>query len=196
MRKIVIIVVLLGLAASALLVALSPSLQDRLLWGYIQADAYLRGVFDPAGAIPTPLPTATSVGESSATPTATLATLTPTIDSPPTTTPTPQPSPTPLPENVVLDPPEYELQDINGCGPATLAMYLRYYGWEGDQETIDAIIKPDRRDRNVNVEELAYYTWNYAGWLNLIYRVDGDIDLLKALIANGIPVMIEEGDEL
>jgi tetratricopeptide (TPR) repeat protein len=58
------------------------------------------------------------------------------------------------------------------------------------------VIKPDSADRNVNVEELAYFTWNYAGWLNLIYRVGGEIETVKTLIANGIPVMIEEGDEL
>jgi len=196
MRRILLFVVLLGLAAGALLITLSPSLQDRLLWGYIQADAYLRGVFNPAGEIPTPLPTSTSAVEPTVTPTIPLSTPTPTLEALPTATSTPQPSPTTLPESVVLDPPEYELQDINGCGPATLAMYLRYYGWEGDQNSIDAVIKPYRTDRNVNVEELAYYAWNYAGWLNLIYRVDGSIETLKALIANGIPVMIEEGDEL
>lgn len=190
--------ILAALAISGLLLYQVPSVRDRLLWGYIQADAYLRGVFNPAGGIPTPLPTPTSQLSLSATST-TEITMTPTPtppEQPTPTPPTPQPSPTPLPTQIYLDPPAYELQDINGCGPATLAMYLRYYGWEGDQHTIDEVIKPDRADRNVNIEELAYYTWNYAGWLNLVYRVGGDIDLLKQLIANGIPVMIEEGDEL
>ena len=75
-------------------------------------------------------------------------------------------------------------------------MYLNYYGWEGDQMDIAAVIKPERADRNVNVEELTYFAWNYAGWLPLIHRVGGDIQLLKTLIANGLPVMIEEGDRL
>jgi tetratricopeptide (TPR) repeat protein len=44
----------------------------------------------------------------------------------------------------------------------------------------------------VNVEELDHYVRNYAGWLQTIYRVGGDIDLLKQLIAAGIPVMTEE----
>ena len=115
----------------------------------------------------------------------------------PESTETPaQPTATPIPAQIYLEPPEWERQDINGCGPATLSMYLNYYGWEGDQHSIDEVIKPDRADRNVNVEELAYFTWNYAGWLNLIYRVGGEVDTLKALIAAGIPVMIEEGDEL
>ncbi len=71
-------------------------------------------------------------------------------------------------------------------------MYLRYYGWEGDQTTITEVVKPFREDRNVNVEELAYYVRNYAGWLNVQYRVGGDLETLKKLLAAGIPVMIEE----
>jgi len=46
------------------------------------------------------------------------------------------------------------------------------------------------------VEELDYFVRVYAGWLNVIYRVGGETDTLKSLIAAGIPVMIEEGDEL
>ncbi len=79
----------------------------------------------------------------------------------------------------MLDSPAYEKQDINNCGPATLAMYLRFYGWQGDQFTISDIIKPIAQDRNVNVEELDYYVKNYAGWLQTIYRVGGDLEPLK-----------------
>jgi tetratricopeptide (TPR) repeat protein len=75
-------------------------------------------------------------------------------------------------------------------------MYLNFYGWGGTQFDISQVIKPERLDRNVNVEELAFFAWNYAGWLNLIYRVGGDVQLLKTFIASGFPVMIEEGDEL
>ena len=175
-----------------------PAIKDRALWGYIQADAYLRGVIHPAGQIPTPLPTSTPSGSEQPT-TQAAATLTPTAvpsPEPEEATQVPTPAPTALPDRVYLDPPNWEQQDINGCGPATLSMYLHYYGWEGNQYSIDKVIKPDSADRNVNVEELAYFTWNYAGWLNLIYRVGGEIETVKTLIANGIPVMIEEGDEL
>ena len=175
-----------------------PAIKDRALWGYIQADAYLRGVIHPAGQIPTPLPTSTHSDSVQPT-TQAAATLTPTAvpsPEPEEATQVPTPAPTALPDRVYLDPPNWEQQDINGCGPATLSMYLHYYGWEGNQYSIDKVIKPDSADRNVNVEELAYFTWNYAGWLNLIYRVGGEIETLKTLIANGIPVMIEEGDEL
>jgi tetratricopeptide (TPR) repeat protein len=71
-------------------------------------------------------------------------------------------------------------------------MYLRFYGWEGTQFDISKSIKPAREDRNVNIEELAYYARTHAGWLNVQYRVAGNLNLLKTFLANGFPVMIEE----
>ncbi len=50
-------------------------------------------------------------------------------------------------------------------------MYLHYYGWEGDQSAIAELLKPQREDRNVNVEELVYFVRTHAGWLN--YAVPG-----------------------
>jgi tetratricopeptide (TPR) repeat protein len=185
----------LALVVLAGLVSQIPAVKDRLLWGYIQAEAWTRGALNPAGEIPTPLPSPT--GRPSATPAAPTITPKPATDPGPTGTPTLlAPTPTPLPASYYLEPPEWERQDINGCGPATLSMYLRYYGWEGDQHNIDEVIKPVRADRNVNIEELDYYVRVYAGWLSVIYRVGGEIETLKALIAAGVPVMIEEGDEL
>ena len=201
MRKKKLLLGLLAVVIAGALLFQVPAIKGRLLWGSIQVGAYVRGVIDPAGAIPTPLPTVVStlpkpITESTPTSTPPPVEQTPSGDSiAPTETPA-LPTATPIPAQVYLEPPEWERQDINGCGPATLSMYLNYYGWEGNQHTIDEVIKPDRADRNVNVEELAYFTWNYAGWLNLIYRVGGEVDTLKALIAAGIPVMIEEGDEL
>ncbi|MEN8241219.1 MAG: tetratricopeptide repeat protein [Chloroflexota bacterium] len=191
--KRILLIFLTALIAFALLTQI-PAVKDRLYWGYIQAEAYLRGAINPAGAVPTPLPSPTfdpllsptSTGAPVPSPTALLPTATS------TTTPTPEP----LPGSVYLEPPAWQRQDINNCGPASLALYLNYYGWEGDQFDISDVIKPERADRNVNVEELTYFAWNYAGWLPLIHRVGGDIQLLKTLIANGIPVMIEEGDRL
>jgi tetratricopeptide (TPR) repeat protein len=91
-----------------------------------------------------------------------------------------------------LPAPAWEKQSMNNCGPATLAMALRFYGWEGDQEDISEVVKPIPEDRNVNPEELAYWVRTRAGWLNAEYRVNGTLDLLKTLIAAGFPVIIEE----
>jgi tetratricopeptide (TPR) repeat protein len=70
-------------------------------------------------------------------------------------------------------------------------MALKLYGWDGDQADIAAQIKPVLQDRNVNPEELAYYVRNNAGWLNIQYRVAGDLNLLKRLLAANYPVIVE-----
>jgi tetratricopeptide (TPR) repeat protein len=185
------LILIAGVLAVALLFQI-PAVKDRVYWGTIQAEAYLRGVINPAGAVPTPLPTPT-MGQATPPPPTMSLEATPTDMRP---TLEPSATPVPLPASLYLEPPEWEQQDINNCGPASLSMYLNYYGWDGDQFDIAEVIKPERPDRNVNVEELAYFSWNYAGWLQLIHRVGGNIQLLKTFIANGIPVMIEEGDQL
>lgn len=170
-----------------------PGIQSRLLWRWEIARTYFGGVVNPVSAVPTAIPSIAPKND--VLPTVTAMAVKPTeAPTQPAEQAILQPSPTPfsLPESVILDTPLYEKQDINNCGPATLAMYLRYYGWEGDQFTISDVIKPIPQDRNVNVEELDYYTKNYAGWLQTIYRVGGDLDLIKRLVAAGIPVMIEE----
>lgn len=176
----------------ALLLYQIPGVKSRVDLGVFIVSAYIGGVLNPIPEMPTPI-SATATDTASTPPTITPITPPPIVSEP---TLVPSPTPTALPPAVSLPAPRWEKQDMNNCGAATLAMYLRYYGWENDQFDISDTIKPERADRNVNVEELAYYSRNYAGWLITQYRVGGDIHLLKTFIANGIPVMIEEGDEL
>ena len=70
-------------------------------------------------------------------------------------------------------------------------MALHLYGWEGSQADISNLIKPVSGDRNVNPEELRYYIRTQAGWLNLEYRVGGNLELLKRLLAANYPVIVE-----
>jgi len=165
---------------------------QRLSWRVDVVRAYWRGVIHPANAMPTPRPftpqAVTLLPTPSPSPRPAL-TFTPTVTPRPST---PPPSPTPLPENVNLPAPDWEKQDWNNCGPATLAMYLRFYGWQGEQFDISRLVKPAREDRNVNPEELAFYVRTQAGWMNAIYRVGGDLETLQRLLAAGYPVMVEE----
>jgi tetratricopeptide (TPR) repeat protein len=188
-----LLLLFVGLMLVAALLFLLPSVRDRFAWRMEIARVYLRGVINPVGKMPTADPSRAPIETPvpSLTPTPTAPAPAPT-DQPPTPTPIPSPTPTAIPQAVSLLPPAWEKQDINNCGPASLALYLRYYGWEGDQFTISDLIKPERTDRNVNVDELAYYVRNHAGWLNVEFRVAGDLDTLKKLIAAGIPVIVEE----
>lgn len=171
-----------GLLLAAFLVYRIPWVNSRLDWRLQVAGAYLRGVLHSIEPLPPP--------EVVVTPDLVPPTPRPTEPGP---TPTPSPGPTPLPPSVQLAPPPFAYQGANNCGPATLSLYLHYYGWEGDQTDISSEVKPVNADKNVNPDELVYYVRNWAGWLGATYRVGGDVQLLKRLLAAGFPVMIEEG---
>ena len=164
-----------------------PPIKDRLEWRLDAAGGIARGWLHPGDTLPTPAGTALAGLPF-------LATRTP---SPPPSTGQPQATPTatplPLPSRVVLDPPRWEKQDWNNCGPATLALGLRYFGWEGDQFDISDVLKPDRGDKNVNIEELVYFVRTRAGWLGVDYRVGGTVEQLKRFLAAGVPVIVEKG---
>lgn len=114
------------------------------------------------------------------------ATLTPF----PTTTPLPTPTPYPLQtriENVV-----HHMQEWNNCGPATTAMALSVFGEEWEQVETANYLKPNSEDRNVTPDEIAHFARTQTD-VGAVSRVNGDLDLLKALIAHGFPVIIEVG---
>jgi hypothetical protein len=194
-KKILTIAILLVIVL-ALVVVITyqiPAVKARLSWRVDIAMTYLRGVINPVKPFPTPaesivLPTQAAPNTPTSLPTSLpdlpIATLAPTA--------TAQPSPTPIPAAVALPAPLWEQQGANNCGPATLALYLRYYGWEGNQDNIAQVVKPLPEDRNVNPDELVYFVRTHTGWLSAEFRVGGDLQLLKQLIAAGFPVMIEE----
>jgi hypothetical protein len=187
------ILVIIGMALIGVLAFQIPSIKPRLSWRVDLAMTYLRGVIRPVKPFPTPAESIVLVTQvATNTPT---SLPTPVLNQPTATllpTATAQPSPTPIPAKVDLPAPLWDQQGANNCGPATLALYLRYYGWEGNQDNITQVVKPLTEDRNVNPEELVYFVRTHTGWLNSEFRVGGDLHLLKQLIAAGFPVMIEE----
>jgi tetratricopeptide (TPR) repeat protein len=183
--SILLIAGLAGILLAAAGLSQVPAIKSRLDWRYVVWSTYLQNVIDPVGPMPTPVPS---------TPFATFTPEPPTATSAATVEPTATLAPPP-PE-ISLPSPTYERQGINNCGPATLAMALRMYGWTGSQDDIAAVIKPVPQDRNVNPEELRYFVLNHAGWLRAEYRVAGDIDTLKRLLAANYGVVIEEASKL
>ena len=182
-----------------LLVLQIPRVNRAVFWRLKIFTTYVDSLINPVGKLPTPVVSSDTVVMTD------IPTLT-TEPQPPTAEPllTPTPSlvpaptlqPTPLPSKAVLTAPPYDpirdKEDFNNCGPATLVLALRYYGWKGDQYDISRVIKPNRDDSNVNVEELIYYVRTQAGWLNADFRVGGTMETLRKYLANGIPVIIEE----
>lgn len=164
-----------------------PPVKYQLEWRLDAAAGVLRGWMHSDATLPTPagaeLAAVTNIWQTS---------HVETVEEP-VSSPTPASMPTPLPAEVSLPSPEWEKQDWNNCGPVTLALGLRFYGWAGDQFDISDLLKPDRGDRNVNVEELIYYVRTRAGWLGADYRVGGTLETLKRFLAAGYPVIVEKG---
>lgn len=111
--------------------------------------------------------------------------------------PTPTITPTPLPERVALTGVQYQDQHgrWNYCAPANLAMALSFWNWDGDQDVVGPVIKPDAKDKNVMPYEMADYVEDQTK-LRAIVRVGGDIELAKNFIAAGYPVLVEKGTYL
>jgi tetratricopeptide (TPR) repeat protein len=186
--------ILTGIVFLAAIINQIPDVDQRLSWRLETMRVLVARLLDPVETAPTPIPQPTTA--STNTPTlipSPSTTPTPTFTPTPGPTSTPTPSATPLPGSVSLPPPVWVKQTANNCGPATLALYLQMLSWEGDQHDIAEVIKPKNGDKNVNVEELVYYVRNYAGWLNVDFRVGGDLETIKRFLAAGLPLMIEEG---
>ena len=179
-----ILIGLAGLLLLAVLIYQIPAVKSRLDWRLEVLRIYTKNVINPIGPVPTALP----VTPKPSTPTA-ATTNTAVAQLQPTVTPTATFAP--LPAQASITSPPYEKQTPNNCGPATLSMTLHLYGWEGSQKDISDLIKPVTGDRNVNPEELRYYVRTQAGWLNLEYRVGGNIETIKRLLAANYPVIVE-----
>jgi len=181
-----ILIALAALLLLAVLIYQIPYVKSVVDWRIEKFTIYAKNTINPVGPVPTALP----VTPKPVTPTvAASATPTPVIDLTPSATPTATFAPLPTQASIVAPP--YEKQTPNNCGPATLSMALHIYGWDGNQSDIANVIKPILQDRNVNPEELRYYVRTQAGWLNMEYRVGGNIETLKRLIAANYPVIVE-----
>ncbi len=86
----------------------------------------------------------------------------------------------------------HQQQTWNNCGPATITMALSYYGWRRSQAYAAERLKPNREDKNVSPEELAAFVEAESN-VKAIVRMGGTLELLKRLVANEFPVVIETG---
>ena len=186
----------LGAALAALVIFLVyqvPFVHDRLEWRLDAASGIVRGWLRPGDTLPTARAPAGADLASLRPPTVVAELPQSAAQGSSAVSPTAAATPTPLPPAVILPAPAWEKQDWNNCGPATLSLALRTFGWQGDQFDISDVLKPDRGDKNVNVEELVYYVRTQAGWLNADFRVGGDPERLKSFLAAGYPVLVEKG---
>ena len=185
-----LIVFILGIPAIYSL----PAVQERVGWRVAELVARIKyAVSPPEEVIFVPEGDAISP-----TKTVVQSTPLPTNSTPDALSNLPQPTPTqtltPIPKSISLTGVQHEYQTWNNCGPATLAMALSYWKWDGNQRIIADFTKPNPRDKNVTPYELTAYVEEKTQ-LQTILRVGGEIELLKRFLAAGFPVIIEKGFE-
>lgn len=194
------LLILAGLLIGIPLIYNLPPVQDRLSWRVAELMARIKYaisppeqiVFVPEGgdllvtSTPAPQPSPTI-------PFPNPATRVPSTEEP-VSSPIPTATLMPKPKSIQLDGFRHEYQTWNNCGPATLGMALSFWGWEGNQRPIAAFTKPNSRDKNVMPYELTAFVDEETD-LKVVYRVGGDIELLKQFLASGYPVVIEKGFE-
>jgi hypothetical protein len=193
-----LIFVLLSLLLIGVLLYNLPPVKSRLAWRVDELRARIKYALSPPEQVvfvpqentttdtltpeptnqPSPTPTMTPVGTTT------------------TSTPSPSPTltPTPIPERIQLSGFRHEYQDWNNCGPTTLSIALSFWGWEGDQYAIASKTKPNPRGKNVMPYELADFVEAETPF-KVMFRVGGEIELLKRFLAAGQPVIIEKGFE-
>jgi hypothetical protein len=177
-----------------------PSVYDSIRWRFEETGAALRDVVVPhADTLPTPA--AGGAGATALPPTQPVASVFEESAASPTAPAAAGPEATATPDFQFREPPpamtlsgaKHEYQKPNNCGPATLAMNMSYYGWQGSQDDVALLLKPGDKDKNVRWDELVYYVKTRAGWLDATFRVGGTEEIVKRFIANGYPVIAEKG---
>jgi len=186
-----------GLCLLSALVYNLPPVHDRLAWRVDNVRVKIqRFINPPEEVVFTPQEQVANIVD--ATLTALAPSSTPTVLAGPTETPapsaTPSLTPTPIPASVDLKGIRHEYQKFNNCAPASLSMVLSYWGWTGDQIQTRAYLRPnfEADDKNVNAFEIVSFVDEQTG-LDAIWRVGGDLEVLKRLVAAGFPVLIEKG---
>lgn len=192
-----------GLIALAFLVYNIPYVHDRLAWRVDELKTQIIYIFrPPQQAVFVPQENQAAVSS------ATAAALTPI----PTRTPlaasqTPLAIEDPIPPSTQLTGFKYVDQTggWNLCGPTSLAVALSYWGWQGTKYDVTDYVKPGvedpnldwvargRPDKNVMPYELEDFVNSQVPGLQALYRVGGDIERIKRLIAAGFPVIVEKG---
>ncbi len=179
-----------GLITATLVLLLLPPVRTRLAWYATVLRSRVYYALRPpqeAVFVPTPQPTPTPHPQATATPQ-------PAPTATPRPSPTPVATPTPRPEAASWPPPKHEYQRWNNCAPATLSMALAVWGWQGNQQDLAPLLKPNPRDKNVFPHEIVDAVLHHTAYMALA-RPAGSLDLLRDFIAAGLPVMVEKGFE-
>jgi hypothetical protein len=174
-----------------------PPVHERLAWRVENLVVGVRRFFNPPEEVVfTPQEQVELIVNGTLTAMAPAATQSPIplLTETPTRIPPPSLTPTAIPSQVSLSGIRHEYQQFNNCAPANLSMAMSYWGWKGSQYDTRGYLRPNYEvdDKNVNPFEIVDYVQKYTEY-EALWRVGGDLTLLKRFVAAGFPVLIEKG---
>jgi len=195
-----IAIFILGIIGLCLLAGIAyylPPIHDRLAWRMDNLRVAIKRHFNPPEQVVfTPQEQVEAIVRATLTALAPPPTFTslPSLTETPLPSQTPSPTFTPTPESIKLNGIRHEYQKFNNCAPASLSMVLSYWGWMGDQFQTRAYLRPSFEidDKNVNPFEVVDFVEKNTQF-DALWRVGGDLELIKRLLAAGFPVLIEKG---
>lgn len=116
-------------------------------------------------------------------------TMRPTPQAIPTTEPTPAPfaTPSPIPQRVFLEPMTHEYQTWNNCAPVSSPMVLSYFRIQRNQHQLAPLLRPHPGDKHVEPGQVVTLFEQFGLRAQVIEG--GSIDLIKRLLAAGLPVI-------
>ncbi len=83
---------------------------------------------------------------------------------------------------------KHSVQTLNNCGPASVVSVLSYYGFDVSQEAARQVLRPYAESRGMGWQVIAPYVARFG--LATKPRINGNDDIIKALVANDIPVIV------
>lgn len=100
-----------------------------------------------------------------------------------------QETPEPLPESALLAGVRLVWQDWNRCSAAALTMQLSFWRDEANYRDTVNHLNPYSSDVSVRFDEMIAYAETFG--VRGVVRMGGTTDMLKRLVANGFPVLVE-----
>lgn len=187
----------LGLCLFSVLLYNLPPVHDRLAWRVDNLRVQVRRLINPPEEVVfVPQEQVDAIIEGTLTAMAPPPTETnlPGLTETPVPSPIPSPTLAPIPQNASLTGIRHEYQQFNNCAPASLSMVLSYWGWQGNQYETRTYLRPafEIDDKNVNPFEIVDFVEKYTTY-DAVWRVGGNLELLKRLTSSGFPILIEKG---
>ncbi|MFN8497086.1 MAG: C39 family peptidase [Anaerolineae bacterium] len=97
-------------------------------------------------------------------------------------------TPKPAPAAYSLGQLKHSVQTLNNCGPASVVAVLDYYGFNVSQGEARQVLRPYADSRGMGWQVIAPYVAKFG--LETKARINGNDDIIKALVANDIPVIV------